>query len=153
MKNDIVTCARGWLGTRFHHQGRLKKTVAHNGGVDCLGLLVGVADELQLTTPDGQRLSAADDTRYSHLPDTSELQRKLTSLLQEIPVEGIRHGDIVLLDINDSPQHLAIVSDWKDGFGIIHAYAQARKVVEHALDDYWRRHIIRAFRVSSSEPE
>ena len=147
MTNAIVECARSWLGTRFHHQGRVKKTVAHNGGVDCLGLLVGVANELQLTAPDGSPLAAADDTRYSHLPDTLQLQHRLEALLQEIPVEGIFPGCILLLSINDNPQHLAIVSDWKDGLGIIHAYAQARKVVEHALDEYWKSRIIRAFQI------
>ena len=38
MNDAIVTCARSWIGTRFHHQGRLKKTQSHKGGVDCLGL-------------------------------------------------------------------------------------------------------------------
>jgi hypothetical protein len=32
--HPIVACARSWIGTRFHHQGRLKKADGHKGGVD-----------------------------------------------------------------------------------------------------------------------
>ncbi|MBL0320066.1 MAG: hypothetical protein IPP74_12385 [Alphaproteobacteria bacterium] len=39
----IISQARTWLGTPFHHQARLK-----GKGCDCLGLIVGVADELGL---------------------------------------------------------------------------------------------------------
>lgn len=59
---DIVSQARSWIGTKYHHQGRLKKSVdgyspelascedwspdqpqrgQTNGGVDCIGLIVG----------------------------------------------------------------------------------------------------------------
>ena len=31
--DDIVAAARGWLGTCFHHQGRLKRSAVHRGGV------------------------------------------------------------------------------------------------------------------------
>ncbi len=40
---QIAAASRSWIGTAFHHQGRTKKTTGHKGGVDCLGLLVGVA--------------------------------------------------------------------------------------------------------------
>jgi cell wall-associated NlpC family hydrolase len=43
MPHPIVTQARGWIGTPFHHQARLKGI-----GCDCLGLCVGVALELEL---------------------------------------------------------------------------------------------------------
>ncbi len=36
--SDVVRTARTWLGTPYHHQGRLKGV-----GVDCAGLLIGVA--------------------------------------------------------------------------------------------------------------
>ncbi len=40
------------------------------------------------------------------------------------------------------PQHLGIVSD----IGVIHSYAKARAVVEHALDPLWRSRIRGAYR-------
>lgn len=142
MKNQIVNSARGWLGTRFHHQGRLKKSENNKGGVDCLGLLIGVSAELNLP------FTEQDETSYSHSPDTQKLREKLAHSLQEINISEINSGDILLLNIDGQAQHLAIVSDMADGLGIIHAYAPARAVVEHALDAWWREKIVAAFRVS-----
>jgi len=45
-KQQIILQARTWLGTKYHHQGRLKKSKAGAGGVDCIGLIIGVIDEL-----------------------------------------------------------------------------------------------------------
>lgn len=141
MNNDIVQAARGWIGTRFHHQGRLKKTENSKGGVDCLGLLIGVARELELP------FLAYDETDYSHYPDTEKLQQRLGAALKQIGVGEIAAGDILLLSIDSNPQHLAIVSDMAGGLGIIHAYAPARAVVEHGLDTWWRERIVAAYRV------
>lgn len=141
MNKDIITAARSWIDTRFHHQGRLKKTEIDKGGVDCLGLLIGVAAELSLP------FDKYDEISYSHYPDTQKLQTVLAAAMQEITINDIQAGDILLFCIDNNPQHLAIVSDFTGGFGIIHAYATARAVVEHALDSWWQKKIVSAFRV------
>lgn len=143
---DIVAAARGWLGTRFHHQGRLKKNAAHNGGVDCLGLLVGVAHELDLRQADDTPIAALDRTDYGHYPNPNHLREQLDNTLNPIPIPGISPGDILLLRIDTLPQHLAIASDLPLGLGIIHAYAPARSVVEHLIDESWRQRIAAAYR-------
>ncbi len=43
LQEQIVSQARTWLRTPFHHQAWLK-----GKGCDCLGLIVGVVDELGL---------------------------------------------------------------------------------------------------------
>lgn len=144
---DVVASARRWLGTRFHHQGRLKRTESHHGGVDCLGLLVGVAEELDIRLPDGAPAIILDRTDYTHHPDTEYLKAQLMRVLETIPHDGISPGDILLLNIDASPQHLGIVSDLNPGLGIIHAYAPARAVVEHVLDSGWRQRIVAAYRL------
>src|SRR5690349_19110626 len=98
-RTDIVACARGWLGTRFHHQGRLKKTGTHSGGVDCLGLLVGVANELNLRDANQKHLADFDRTDYTHMPDTQYLREMLGTLLIAIPINNISPGDIALFQI------------------------------------------------------
>lgn len=145
--HPIVACARGWIGTRFHHQGRVKKTATHKGGVDCLGLLVGVAHELQITGRNGTLLTLEDETCYSHQPDCVRFRARLNELLQCVSQEDKTEGDIALFRIDDRPQHLGIISD----IGIIHAYAPARAVVEHALDGWWRQRIEAVFRVTCPE--
>jgi len=141
----VVACARSWLGTRFHHQGRIKKTDSHKGGVDCLGLLVGVADELSLTSVSGQKLQDLDETDYSHYPDSAHLRVQLEKNLIAIPIDSIGEGDILLMNIDDHPQHLGIVSELGGHLGLIHAYAPARAVVEHTLDGYWLSRIEASF--------
>ncbi len=140
MEDVIALAARSWVGTRFHHQGRLKKSCNHRGGVDCLGLLIGVAHELNLP------YSIYDENNYSHYPDINKLRKKLSAAMQQIPISDIKSGDILLLNINGNPQHLAIVGTISEQLTIIHAYAPARCVVEHAMDDLWQASICAAFR-------
>ncbi len=147
----IVACARGWIGTRFHHQGRLKKTPVHHGGVDCLGLLVGVASELGLKSRTHKPIADFDHTTYPHYPQGTALMHNLNELLDPVSVSDMQAGDIALMAVDGAPRHLGIVSaieiDGQQKPGLIHAYAQARKVVEHAIDAYWKNTIIRLYRV------
>lgn len=150
-REAVVACARSWLGTRFHHQGRLKKTASHKGGVDCLGLLIGVASELALTSPiqgSAALLSQCDEADYGHLPNGEYLTRRLEELLHGIAPEEAKPGDILLFRFDNNPQHLALVSERDEhGLSIIHAYAEARRVVEHRLDAVWESRLAVAFAI------
>jgi len=139
---DIVSAARSWVGTRFQHQGRIKKGSGHKGGVDCLGLLVGIARELNLQVS-GCPLAGFDRQDYGHYPDTDALEKTLSSLLLSIPLKHKQPGDVALFSIDGNPQHLGILSD----YGLIHAYAPARAVVETRLDEQWQKRIRLLFRV------
>jgi cell wall-associated NlpC family hydrolase len=118
LENDIVVQARTWLGTPFHHQARLKRV-----GCDCLGLIIGVVDELDLKDKHGQPLAA-----------------------YEVPIENAQAGDLALFNMAGNPQHLAILTDYENALGMIHCYAQARRVVEHRLDDDWKNRLVKVFR-------
>jgi len=144
-RTQIITEARSWIGTKFHHQGRLKKSTVHKGGCDCLGLLVGVAHDLQMRSPkDKSRafLSQFDDTAYSRIPNGKKLQERLENLLYPIDADNMNIADVLLLKFGKNPQHLGLVSDYPDGFGLIHCFRQIGQVVEHRLDDYWREKIV-----------
>lgn len=136
----LVRQARTWVGTRFHHQGRLKKTESHRGGVDCLGLLVGVAGELGLRDGDGVPLAKLDAVDYGHVPDAARLKCVLEKHLTAVP--GLGHGAVVLFEIDRSPRHLGILAHGNGGYSLIHAYAPARMVVEHRLDAGWRARVV-----------
>lgn len=142
---DIVAHARGWLGTPFHHQARLK-----NVGCDCLGMVVGVVDELKLCDADGVPLATYDEVTYSKEPDGAYLTQKLVGLLEEVPVEDMRAGDLALFRVRENPQHLAILSDYEGALGMIHCFAPARRVVEHRLDDDWKSRLLKVFRWQQS---
>lgn len=143
--NNIVSQARTWLGTPFHHQARLK-----GKGCDCLGLIVGVVDELGLEDRNGMKLAAYDEVTYSKEPDGAYLIQKLTGLLEEVPIAEARAGDLALFKVRENPQHLAILSDYEGALGMIHSFAPSRRVVEHRLDDEWKSKIIKVFRWQQS---
>lgn len=139
----MVSAARGWVGTPFHHQGRQKQV-----GVDCLGLLVGVAEELSLCARTGEPLIYHDARHYSHTPDGMALVAKLKQLLYPISSDRIMPGDVAVFRLDGSPQHLGVISDYGEGLGLIHAYAPSRGVVEHALDKWWMARSAGVFRIS-----
>lgn len=130
--DKILAAARGWLGTKFHHQGRKK-----NVGVDCIGLIVGVAQELGLH----EHITTNDRLNYARQPDESELQNALVENLREVDLQV---GAIALFSIDGRAQHVGIITDYA-GCGLIHAYIQAKKVVEHSLDDEWKKRLISCY--------
>lgn len=136
-RNEIVAIARGFLGVRFAHQGRRREA-----GLDCLGFLLAVAEEARLELR-GVSPCAYDRRDYGARPDTAWLQQQLATLLVPVSPAHSMPADILLLRIDGRPQHLALVSD----HGIIHAYAPARKVVEHRLDERWKRAIAGVYRL------
>ncbi|MBX9726212.1 MAG: C40 family peptidase [Rickettsiales bacterium] len=138
---DIVVRARTWLGTPFHHQARLK-----GKGCDCLGLIIGVVDELGLKDAHGRLLSAYDEITYPKEPDGAYLIEKLTGLLDEVPIADARAGDLALFKVRENPQHLAILSDYDNTLGMIHSFAPSRRVVEHRLDDDWKSRLLKVYR-------
>lgn len=122
---EVIEQARKYLGVRFHHQGR------NSAGLDCAGLVVRVAHDLEL--------SSFDSRDYGREPNAGMLKSVMESNMDR--VRKYVPGDVVLMRFNKEPQHLAIVTE----LGIIHAYAQARKVVEHSLDTVWLSRIIAAY--------
>ena len=145
-KQEILNEARLWVGTRFHHQGRIKKTHNNKGGCDCIGLIIGVCENLKITG-NNILLSDLDRNDYSMEPDGILLKNTLDQNLREISLSDLSPADILLFRFNKDPQHVGIVSDYGDGeLGIIHCYAQAKGVVEHSLDENWRGKIVSAYR-------
>lgn len=145
MKKEIIRVARSWIGTRFHHQGRIKKSEGNRGGCDCIGLLMGVANELDIYSK-GIRVADCDQTGYARTPDGNYLYDELCKYLNEVPVEVASEGDIVLFRFEKEPQHVGFLSELEGRQSIIHCYMQARGVVEHHMDEYWQSMVVSAFR-------
>lgn len=141
--DHIVACARSFLGVRFAHQGRHP-----SDGLDCLGLLIATATKAGVTV-NGQSPHKFDERAYGARPDSDYLQSMLERYLE--PAASPEVGDVLLLNIGGRPQHLAIVSDYpaQSDHGMIHAYAVARRVVEHRLDALWRDAIHAVYRLRS----
>lgn len=130
-EKQIVEAARRYLGVPFRHQGRSRL------GVDCLGLLVCIARDCDLKH-DEKQIFLLDEVDYGHFPDPKRLYFGLMKVFEPVSREDMHVGDVLLLRIDGQARHLAVVGDYSlGGLSLIHAYAPARKVVEHRLDESW----------------
>ncbi len=140
---DILAAARAEIGTPFRHQGRTSGIA-----LDCAGLICQVATSIGMDYVDQQG--------YSRHPSAGLLESALDTqpCLERVAVDSMNPGDILLMCFDGEPQHLAIFAGWSpayQGDGIIHAWAQARKVAEHVLTDEWRNRIVRVYRFAGVE--
>lgn len=95
-------------------------------GVDCVGLVIGVARGLGVA--DGWR-----EQPYRTFPDEAFVRRILDAHLD--PVRGEpRAGDVALIRWRRTANHLAIIGD---AGTLIHAYYLPARVVEHRADEDW----------------
>jgi len=134
-RKQILDEARTWIGTPYHHQGRLKGV-----GVDCAGLIVMVGKELGL--------SSFDVEGYSSSPDPVAMSKYLHDNLDRVHVDDMQVGDVLWLKVEVDPQHLAIVTATSPRTMMIHSFSMigVRKTVEHGLGDYWTKRVIGCFR-------
>ena len=141
--NDVVSAARQYVGVRFRHQGRTAEE-----GLDCLGLLIVVSHRLGLRWPKTLRAKMRERD-YSHLPNEAYLRESLELFLQPSRFAKPEMADIALMRIEGRAQHLGIIAQHPvhHSHSIIHAYAPARKVVEHRLDDDTEHAIVMRYRL------
>lgn len=132
-REQVLAEARSWLGTPFHHQGRLKGV-----GVDCIGLVVGVARALGM--------AATDRPGYARTPDGETLTAALDAQMRRIKAADA--GDVLLLRIRRLPQHVGFLGE---GGTLIHAHSGADKVVETPMTDRWWERVVAAYRFIDME--
>ena len=131
---DIITEARRWVGTPFRHQGRVR-----GRAVDCAGLIIGTG--LATGIIDGYQ-----EIGYGRQPNPERMGGHLDQWMERIPVSEARDGDVYWFRFIQ-PMHVGFASTLPDGrAGVIHAWQDIGRCVEHGLDDTWRRRIVAAFR-------
>lgn len=97
-RQQVVMTARGYIGTPFHHQGR-----GRFYGIDCVGLVICVAQDL--------RLSEFDYTDYRRMPDVTLFRSLLREHLDIKPKNSAVLGDVLAFSYDRGRlQHLGIVS-------------------------------------------
>lgn len=130
--NQIITQARKYMGVRWQHQGRTEHAL------DCAGLVVRVAKDLGL--------SSFDFIDYDRRPFADTMRTLLAANCVEMTGWRPEPGMVALMRFGREPQHLGIIGHYpQGGVSLIHAYVFNRKVVEHRLDDVWRKRIVALF--------
>lgn len=125
---DLVTAARGWIGTRWVHQGRSRH------GVDCVGLLLVTLAELGIEAADmqGYRRSGDPETFVNHVYS------------QTVPVElsDLAPGHIGVFRDGTQPCHVGIFAEKYEQPSLIHAYAGIGCVLEEPFIHDWPRRLV-----------
>ena len=134
----VVKAARGWLGTPYLHQGRLKGI-----GVDCAGLIIAVARELGLLPPE------FDVTGYSRQPDGQLLSHCDRHMRR---VDEPQPGDVLITRFDIDPCHLGFAADYHipGHLSMIHALCARSgrgKVIEQRIDASMRRRLVAVYRL------
>jgi cell wall-associated NlpC family hydrolase len=119
MAEQLVSVARGFVDTPFHHGARLPGV-----GLDCIGVIVCAAAQCGI---------AHRDVAAYPLRPNGQLPRELDAQLEK--VSSPEPGDVLLMSFDDgTAHHLALYT----GESIIHAYTQVRRCVEQPYTDFWR---------------
>ncbi len=140
LRKAILRVARTYLDTPFHHTGRTK-----THGVDCVGLVAGVSQALNL--------SDFDRIGYSRWPGGTAMLdglRAAPGFTELASADLALPGDVLVFWISPrskAPQHIGILTE--DG-GLIHTHAGAGCVVETGLGS-WSKRITHAFRFPAVE--
>lgn len=139
----ITATARSWLGTKYVHQQRMKGVA-----VDCAGLVIGVARELEIVAPD------FDVTGYLRVPDGQSLLGYCDQFMARIALSEALPGDVVVVCFPRSRSrhaaHMGIFGDYPHG-GLSFIHANGEKVVEHRFDDDTRSRTLQVYRMPGVE--
>ncbi len=128
---QIAEQALTWLDTPFQHQGRRKGV-----GVDCIGLVFGVARELGIWP------AAFNFTAYGRSPLDGVLEREIAARCT--PLASPEVGALGLFRWFGEPQHIAI---FLPDNRMVHAYSNAKMVVSHGMDAKWRKRLVSSWQL------
>jgi NlpC/P60 family putative phage cell wall peptidase len=134
-RTHVVTIARTWLGTPYHHQASMK-----GAGCDCIGLVRGVWRELHGCEPQPLPAYTRDWAEGSGRETLLEAARHH---LVEISAGEAQPADVLVFRWrrNALAKHCAILATPTT---MIHALEGA-PVCEVSLSPWWHRHLAGAF--------
>ncbi|MEE8608991.1 MAG: NlpC/P60 family protein [Nitrospiraceae bacterium] len=133
-RETLVESVRTWIDVPYRDKGRNRQ------GVDCIGLLLVAAQEVNLT--------AYDTLDYPRRPNPQDFLRGMKSHLDRIPKTEAGHGDIMVFAEPRHPCHVGILDVEPNGtVYVIHAYAPVRKVIREPLTADRRKRAMMAFRL------
>lgn len=141
--SQVVSKAREYVGTPFRHQARVKGL---RGGIDCIGLVMCVGEDLGLHYTDGAAITRSDYTQYAAMPVDSFVHEECCRRLVRKDKKALAPGDIVTMKVPYQPCHAGILTGTPNSLSMVHAYnSGTEKVVEHLLDEKWLSRIVGVF--------
>lgn len=123
---DLIAAARSYVGSPFHHGGRLPGV-----GLDCIGVIVCAASACGLLH--------CDVEAYPLRPN-GQLRMSLDAQLVGVP--SALAGDVLLMSFSEEPHHVALFT----GPTIIHAYITVKRCVEQPMAELWEKRVRGVYR-------
>jgi cell wall-associated NlpC family hydrolase len=113
----------------WRHQGRSLR------GVDCIGLfhVTGKAIGLDIEMK----------SNYTRQPDPRDIEAGMETYANRILVKDYLPGDFALIRYGAKAIHVVMFTNQ----GIIHCSADSKTVIEHSIDDKWKRDIVSVWRL------
>lgn len=138
MRADVVSAARGWIGTPYVHQQSRR-----GAGCDCLGLLRGIWRELNGSEPEPVPAYSRD---WSEPQGEERLWQAAARHLVAKDLSDAAVGDVILFRMRDGSiaKHLGVQARTGTAASFVHAYS-GHGVIESPLSDPWRRRIVARF--------
>ena len=99
-RDEFVEVARSWVGVPW------RKVGTRRDGVNCLGLLVGVARELGGLEDLVDK--AAPYANFARPPVYGEMLRRMKEHLRVVPWREALPGDLPLFRVDGEPQHVTL---------------------------------------------
>jgi len=123
---DIEREARKVVGAPWVHQGR-----DITAGVDCLGVLIFVCQNLGV--------DIQDYTNYSREPDGVQILSEMRKYFNEIPLEESREGDILIFRMAGEhlPRHVGIITKGTNEYMLVHSIEV--RSTGHTVEETLRR--------------
>ena len=147
-RTSIFETARRYIGVKHLHQGRHPEL-----GLDCIGLVLRVCDDLGLPHHD---LPA-----YSRHPDGRTLVTQFDLLVPQQcwtstpsspgfdpgKIVEPSPGDIVMFWVRraERPTHLGIVGWKNERLSLIHSDRSFGEAVEHHFSDFWKERALKIY--------
>lgn len=126
---DVIRVARTYIGTPFHHLGRVKKH-----GIDCVGIILGVAKELEIPL-----VIHPDFERYGRRTKNLSLLEYMDE--QFVKIEQRKVGSIAVSWYDQrtkEPSHLGIMTS----IGMIHTNGHLMISIEEHWSPKWATRIV-----------
>jgi len=125
---DVSDIAKTYVGTPFHHLGRVKKV-----GIDCIGIILGVAEELDISLtihPEFKRYG-----RRARQPLLNYMKEQFTKVnKREIGCIVVSWYD----RMTKEPSHLGIATE----IGMVHTNGHLGIAIEEHWSPKWVTRIV-----------
>lgn len=141
---EFVATARSYIGTPYHHQGRLPGV-----GLDCAGLVIAAC------WAHGLLPLSFDVTGYARTPDGQSLKAYCDEHLQEVSQDWMQPGDVLLVRWQKGPpQHMGILFTYPHGgLAMVHADSMSQRAVSELRVKFGRAmQFVAAYSVPGIEP-